>query len=98
MIYNCPDRPLEPPDCYTEPPPLRYCTRCGNAIYHGDDTICETCLDESEGRKGMLEYMESYPAILLSFLQEHQNEDFLDVFFEVFYDEHGVPFERWRRE
>lgn len=87
------ERALEP----QEDAPLRYCTRCGGEIYCGTDTLCDGCLKETGGRKGMLEYMEAYPDTALELLADHLDDDFLDGFFNVFYERYEFAFERWRR-
>lgn len=91
--FELPERPLEPRDDV----PLRYCTRCGGEIYFGADTLCDSCLEETGGRKGLLEYMEAYPDMLLTLLRDHQDEDFLDGLFEAFYEQYEFAFEKWRR-
>lgn len=83
-----------------EPPvdrPVRHCTRCGGEIYCGTDTLCDGCLEETGGRRGMVGYMRSCPDDLLEFLEEHQDEAFLDGLFGAFYRQYDISIERWRR-
>lgn len=91
--FTLPERALEP----REDVPLRYCTRCGSEIYYGTDTLCDGCLEETCGRKGMLEYMEAYPDTVLELLADCLDDDFLDGFFESFYERYESAFEKWRR-
>lgn len=91
--YELRERAADP----REDAPLRYCARCGGEIYYGADTLCDQCLEETGGRRGLLEYMEAYPDELLAFLRDRQDEDFLNGFFGAFYQRHELAFERWRR-
>lgn len=87
------ERPPEPP----EDAPLRYCTRCGGEIYYGTDTLCDGCLEETGGRQGMVDYMRACPDDLLEFLEENQDEGFLDGLFGAFYRQYDISIEGWRR-